>query len=167
MVPLTPFCEGPELCFGKADQFASWAQETPLFPSSGGAGINSAGETWHSVGTSGPVYHNQLGDDYAGVVDAAINDARGREAYVSGGSLEGVASSGTSPGWEAYAGAAASIGKEMYYSKKYGTWMGKNFKMYKQTWVGNGFAGGKNKFGKTTSNSFKWAGRIVGVYSGY
>jgi len=71
------------------------------------------------------------------------------------------------PGWEAYAGAAASVGSELYYSKTYGTWMGKNFKIYQQTWGGNGIAGGKNKFGKTTSNGFKWAGRLVGAYSGY
>ncbi|OQC47521.1 MAG: hypothetical protein BWX58_01504 [Deltaproteobacteria bacterium ADurb.Bin026] len=71
------------------------------------------------------------------------------------------------PEWEAYVGAAASVGSELYYSKTYGTWMGKNFKIYQQTWGGNGIAGGKNKFGKTTSNGFKWAGRLVGAYSGY
>jgi hypothetical protein len=71
------------------------------------------------------------------------------------------------PGWEAYAGAAASTASEMYFSKTFGTWMGKNFKMYKQTWGGNGIAGGKNKFGKSTSNAIKWSGRIVGAYSGY
>jgi len=45
--------------------------------------------------------------------------------------------------------------------------MGKNFKMYKQTFHGNGSVGGMNKFGKTTSNAIKWGGRIVGLYSGY
>lgn len=64
------------------------------------------------------------------------------------------------PGWEAYAGAAASIASEMYYSKTFGTWMGKNFKMYKQVWGGNGVTGGKNKFGKTTSNAIKWLIRV-------
>ena len=88
---------------------------------------------------------------------------------MSQGIVEGVyiAQGGGGPGWEAYAGAAASIGSEMYYSKTYGTWMGKNFKMYQQTWGGNGFTGGKNKFGKSTSNTIKWGGRIVGVYSGF
>jgi hypothetical protein len=43
----------------------------------------------------------------------------------------------------------------------------KTLKMYKQTWGGNGFTGGKNKFGKSTSNAIKWGGRIFGVYSGY
>ncbi len=77
------------------------------------------------------------------------------------------AASGGGPGWEAYAGTAASIGSEMFYSKTYGTWMGKNFKMYQQTFHGNGSVGGMNKFGKTTSNAIKWGGRIVGAYSGY
>ena len=55
------------------------------------------------------------------------------------------------PGWEFYAGAGTAIGKELYYSKTYGTWMGRNFKLYKQTWGGNRFTGGKNKFGKETA----------------
>ncbi|NOX46574.1 MAG: hypothetical protein GXO89_06305 [Chlorobi bacterium] len=71
------------------------------------------------------------------------------------------------PGWEAYTGAAVSVGSEMFFSKTYGTWMGNNFKMYKQNFHGNGSVGGMNKFGKTTSNAFKWGGRLVGAYSGY
>jgi RHS repeat-associated protein len=71
------------------------------------------------------------------------------------------------PGWEAYVGAAASTASEMYYSKTFGTWMGKNFKMYKQTWGGNGVTGGKNKFGKTTSNAIKWGGRALGAWNSY
>ena len=69
------------------------------------------------------------------------------------------------PGWEAYVGAAASTASEMYYSKTFGTWMGKDFKMYKQTWGGNGVTGGKNKFGKTTSNAIKWGGRALGAWN--
>jgi len=71
------------------------------------------------------------------------------------------------PGWEAYVGAAASTASEMYYSKTFGTWMGKNFKMYKQTWGGNGVTGGKNKFGKTTSNAIKWGGRALGAWNAF
>lgn len=67
----------------------------------------------------------------------------------------------------AVVGIAAAIASEMYYSEKYGTWMGKNFKMYKQTWGGNGFTGGKNKFAKTTSNTIKWGGRALGAWNGY
>src|SRR5690554_1717499 len=54
----------------------------------------------------------------------------------------------------------------MFYNKTYETWMGRNFKMYKQSWGGNGTTGGKNKFGKSTSNGFKWAGRLFGAYNG-
>ena len=74
----------------------TWADQTDWFPSSGGAGINSAGETWHYIGEIGPIYHNQLGNDYEGVVDAAISDARGREAFVSGSSLADAAENGGS-----------------------------------------------------------------------
>ena len=76
-------------------------------------------------------------------------------------------SQGGGPGWEAFVGAAGTAVSEMYYSEKYGTWMGKNFKMYKQTWGGNGFTGGKNKFGKTTSNAIKWGGRALGAWNAY
>lgn len=55
------------------------------------------------------------------------------------------------PGREFYAGTGATIGKELYHSKTYRTWMDENFKMYKQTWGGNKFTGGKNKFGKATA----------------
>jgi len=70
-------------------------------------------------------------------------------------------------GWEAYVGTAGDIAEEMYFSKTYGTWMGKNFKMYKQTWGGNGVTGGKNKFGKTTSNAIKWGGHALGAWNAY
>ncbi|MDN5291870.1 MAG: hypothetical protein PWQ06_2109 [Anaerophaga sp.] len=70
----------------KGDQFANWAAQTDWFPSSGGAGINSAGETWHYIGNSGNIYHNQLGNNYEEVVNVAIGDALNREAYVSGNS---------------------------------------------------------------------------------
>lgn len=77
------------------------------------------------------------------------------------------AANGGGPGWEAYAGAAASIGSEMFYSKTYGTWMGKNFKMYQQTWGGNGFTGGKLKFGKKVSSGFKIGGYGLGLWNAY
>jgi hypothetical protein len=77
------------------------------------------------------------------------------------------ASSGGGPGWEPFAGTAGAVASEMFYSKKYGTWMGKNFKMYQQTWGGNRFTGGKHKFGKTTSNAIKWGGRALGARSAY
>ncbi|MDG5801063.1 hypothetical protein QA597_11895 [Marinilabiliaceae bacterium ANBcel2] len=79
----------------------------------------------------------------------------------------GVAANGGGPGWEAYAGAAASTASEMYYSKTYGTWMGKNLKIYKQTWGGNGITGGKNKFGKNVSTGFKIGGYGLGIWNAY
>ena len=69
------------------------------------------------------------------------------------------------PGWEFYAGTGATIGKELYYSKTYGTWMGRNFKVYKQTWGGNKFTGGKNKFGKATAKKIGWAGNTLGAWN--
>ncbi len=73
----------------------------------------------------------------------------------------------SSSGGTTVAGTAGAIASELYYSEKYGTWMGKNFKLYKQTWGGNGFTGGKNKFGKTTSNAIKWGGRVLGAWNAY
>ena len=72
---------------------------------------------------------------------------------------------GKAPGWEVYAGALTTIGNELYYSERYGTWMGKNFKIYKQTWGGNGITGGKNKFAKATANRIAWAGNALGIWN--
>ena len=65
--------------------------------------------------------------------------------------------------WEIYAGTGTAIGKELYYSKTYGTWMGRNFKVYKQTWGGNKLTGGKNKFGKATSKKIGQAGNALSI----
>ena len=72
---------------------------------------------------------------------------------------------GKAPGWEIYAGALTTIGNELYYSETYGTWMGKNFKIYKQNWGGNGITGGKNKFAKATANRIAWAGNVLGFWN--
>ncbi len=69
--------------------------------------------------------------------------------------------------WAPFAGTAFSTGSELYYSEKFGTWMGKNFKIYNKTFNGNAFTGGKLNFGKATSNAFKWGGRAVGLWNGY
>lgn len=61
----------------------------------------------------------------------------------------------------------AGAGETLYYSEKYGTWMGKNFKIYSQTWGGNGAVGGKLKFGKRTHGYFKKAGRALFAYNAY
>ncbi|GAF04808.1 hypothetical protein [Saccharicrinis fermentans] len=56
-----------------------------------GVGINSNGNTFHYVGNGGNIYHNQLGNDYAGAVNSVINDARFAMdvAQSQGGSLGG------------------------------------------------------------------------------
>jgi len=69
--------------------------------------------------------------------------------------------------WKPYAGAGSTVVQKMYYSKKHGTWMGKNFKMYKQTWGGNKYTGGKNKFGKKMSGAMEWTGRGIGMWSAW
>lgn len=43
--------------------------------------------------------------------------------------------------------------------------MGKNYKVYKQSWGGNQYTGGKNNYGKRMSNYFKYLGYGIGVYS--
>jgi hypothetical protein len=45
--------------------------------------------------------------------------------------------------------------------------MGKNFKLYKQTWGGNGFTGGKYKFAKKASTGLKVTGWALGAYNAY
>ena len=72
---------------------------------------------------------------------------------------------GKAPGWEVYAGTLTTIGNELYYSERYGTWMGKNFKIYKQTWGGNGITGGKNKFAKTISDRIALVGKALGAWN--
>ena len=74
-----------------------------------------------------------------------------------------VSQEGKAPGWEIYAGALTTIGNELYYSETYGTWMGKNFKIYKQNWGGNGITGGKNKFAKTTAKKISRVGNALGI----
>ncbi|WP_313382086.1 hypothetical protein [Proteiniphilum saccharofermentans] len=67
----------------------------------------------------------------------------------------------------AIAGAGSTAVSEMYYSKTYGTWMGKNYKIYSQTWGGNGYTGGKYKYGKKMHNTWKWIGRGMGALNSY
>ncbi len=64
-------------------------------------------------------------------------------------------------------GTATAVAGELYYSEKAGTWMGKNFKIYEQTWGGNGPTGGKLKFGKKVSTGFKIGGYGLGILSAY
>lgn len=74
---------------------------------------------------------------------------------------------GGGPGWEPFAGTAGAVAGTMYYSETYGIWMGKNFKMYQQTWGGNAYTGGKLKFGKKVSTGFKIGGYGLGIWNAY
>ncbi len=75
--------------------------------------------------------------------------------------------SGAGAGWELIASTLGAATSELYYSERYGTWMGKNFKIYNQAWGGNVYTGGKNKFAKTTHNAIKWTGRALGAWNAY
>lgn len=68
---------------------------------------------------------------------------------------------------KAAAGAGAATASKLYYSKKYKTWMGKNFKIYKQTWGGNGATGGKLKFASKVSKWFDGIGKGLGAHNAY
>ena len=63
----------------------------------------------------------------------------------------------------AAAGTTAGIVQQLYYSERYGTWMGKNFKLYRQSWGGNGAVGGKVKFGRRVANRVKYIGWVIGM----
>ena len=67
--------------------------------------------------------------------------------------------------WTLYARTAATGTSQLYYSEDFGTWMGKNYKIYDQSWGGNGYTGGKYKFAENVSNGFKWVNRAVGGYN--
>lgn len=87
------------------------------------------------------------------------------DARQAGWQADREASSGLS--WEPVVGTVGSVASELYYSEKYGTWMGKNFKLYQQTFHGNGSVGGMNKFGRTTSDVIKWGGRALGAWNAF
>ncbi len=55
---------------------------------------------------------------------------------------------------------------EVYYSKHFGTWMGKDFKVRSQSWGGNQYTGGKNKFAKQMAKKITWGGNVLGIYNG-
>jgi RHS repeat-associated protein len=69
--------------------------------------------------------------------------------------------------WVFFTGLSASAASELYFSKNFGTWMGKNFRIYDQSWGGNGSTGGKNKYGKSTSNAFRVATYGIGAWNAY
>ena len=117
--------------------------------------INNARGEYFSRQNIKRSYNQQLNNKIMNVPYSTVQ--RNRNVAQSGGGSVGTTIAGTT----------ATIGGEMYYSKQYGTWMGKNFKMYKQTWGGNGATGGKFKFGKKNSTGFKIGGYDLGVWNTY
>jgi hypothetical protein len=65
--------------------------------------------------------------------------------------------------WTFFVGLGATAASEIYFSKDFGTWMGRKFKIYNQEWGGNQYTGGKKKFAKGISNKFSIAGKITGL----
>jgi len=110
-----------------------------------------------------PGYDNRINNSFRQAeqsIDATIDNAR--RARVEERIYEAK--------MEFYAGLAATGASQLYYSKQFGTWMGKDFKfrtIYGRAGNGNQYVGGKNKFGKATSDIFKWINRGVGAYSAY
>ena len=60
--------------------------------------------------------------------------------------------------FSSHLGIFAGIGNELMYSKTFGTWMGKDWKIRSQKWGGNGITGGKLKYAAKVSKYFKWLG---------
>ena len=85
--------------------------------------------------------------------------------YSGGGSRRGNVSSSGGIGWEFAAGLATTVGQTVFYSKKYGIWMGKNLKLYNLKYHGGGIGG--MKFSKISSRTFESAGWILGAWNAY
>ena len=64
-------------------------------------------------------------------------------------------------------GGVLGVMRETFYSEKFGTWLGKDFKLRSLSWGGNGITGGKFKFARRTGRYFKWAGTAAGLYGIY
>ncbi len=134
----------------------------------GGISMGKAGQPQFMVGYSsnqGPgmgYHHNGNSNMYhpwydynkpEKAVNEAIYQARKNYDNLNSGSI--------------LAGTFTATLSELYYSKTYGTWMGKNYKIYSQDWGGNKYTGGKNKYGKKMSNYFRYLGYGIGAYSAY
>ena len=60
--------------------------------------------------------------------------------------------------FSSHLGIFTGIGNELMYSKTFGTWMGKDWRIRSQKWGGNGITGGKLKYAAKVSKYFKWLG---------
>jgi hypothetical protein len=57
-------------------------------------------------------------------------------------------------------GTVAGFSNEIFFSKTFGTWMGKNFRFYSMDWGGNQYTGGKYKFAGKWGTGFKFGSWI-------
>ena len=150
--------------YNPTDSESAWLVRLPdvdVFATSDGFNANTTITPY----TEGTQWNNYQQYSYFGT------DTRPMPTLGSGGGGGGGGSIGMGPNnqWgnsqltQSVVSCVTATGKELYYSKKYGTWMGKNFKIYKQKWGGNGTTGGKLKFAKKTSNIFKGVGLALGI----
>ena len=121
-------------------------------------------------GLSGGITSTIAGGDFwdgvcNGLISSGLNHAM--HLVVEGGSPDDPPEKNGSGLGKAAAGAGAATASELYYSEKYKTWMGKNFKIYKQTWDGNGVTGGKLKFASRMSKWFDGIGKGLGAHNAY
>lgn len=82
-------------------------------------------------------------------------------SLMMGGSSEGFGN------LTSYLGVIFGVYEEAMFSDKFNTWMGKDGIIRSQDWGGNGRTGGKYKFAKKTSKSFKIGGWVIGAYGIY
>ena len=64
-------------------------------------------------------------------------------------------------------GTSSEVISELFYSKRYGTWLGKDGKLHDMTIKGNQYMGGKNKYAKKWSKRFKYLSKNIAGYSIY
>ena len=64
-------------------------------------------------------------------------------------------------------GTSSEAISELFYSKRYGTWLGKDGKLHDMTTKGNQYLGGKNKYAKKWSKRFKYLSKHITGYSVY
>lgn len=66
-----------------------------------------------------------------------------------------------------YTSTALAASSELFYSKYFNSWMGKNGKFYSQDWGGNKYTGSMNKFARATSLNIGLAGKVIGGWNLY
>lgn len=65
------------------------------------------------------------------------------------------------------AGIALGVSQQMMFSKKFESWMGKDWKIRSQNWGGNQYTGGKFKYARSVSKVLGRLGYVMSAYSVY